>query len=401
MARQARSAIVGLGITEMGKVYGRSATSLALEAINLALADAGIQKSQLDGLLINAGISNGISLGLQNAGGFRNLRLLNHMNAAGSTACQMVQYATMAVQNGMASYVACVFADTPLAAPGASSGAAYGGAARAAAANGGGGRPAGIPGFAGLNAHYGYFGVNIGYAMAARRHMAQYGTTSEQFGAIAVAERDWAVMNERAQMREPITIEDHQASRWIVEPLHLLDCCLVSNGAVAVIVTSVDRAADLESSPAYVLAMAQGHPGDSRTAGDEHDTKTGGVIARETLYGQLGITARDIDVCELYDCYTYTVLVTLEDYGFCGKGEGGAFVEGGRLGPGGDLPTNTGGGELSSFYMWGMTPLSEAVIQARGSGGDRQVPKNDLVLVTGNGGILDYHASMILSARAN
>ena len=117
MARQAKSAIVGLGITEMGKVYGRSGTSLALQAINLALADAGLKKEDLDGLLINAGITNSIGLNLQNAGGFKDLRLLNHMNAAGSTACQMVQYASMAVQNGMANYVACVFADTPLAAP--------------------------------------------------------------------------------------------------------------------------------------------------------------------------------------------------------------------------------------------------------------------------------------------
>ena len=398
MARQAKSAIVGLGITEMGKVYGRSGTSLALQAINLALADAGLKKEDLDGLLINAGITNSIGLNLQNAGGFKDLRLLNHMNAAGSTACQMVQYASMAVQNGMANYVACVFADTPLAAPGASAGAAYGtGGARAAAS--GNGRPAGIPGFAGLNAHYGYFGVNIGYAMAARRHMAEFGTTSEQFGAIAVAERDWAVKNERAQMRTPMTIEDHQASRYIVEPLHLLDCCLVSNGAVAVIVTSVERAAGVKSAPAYVLAMAQGHPGDSRAAGDPHEVSTGAAIARETLYGQLGITAKDIDACELYDCYTYTVLVTLEDYGFCAKGEGGAFVEGGRLGPGGSLPTNTGGGELSAYYMWGMTPMSEGVIQARGGGGERQITKNDLVLVTGNGGILDYHASIILSPR--
>ncbi len=400
MARQAKSAIVGLGITEMGKVFGRSGTSLALEAISLALEDAGLKKEDLDGLLINAGISNSIGLGLQNAGGFKDLRLLNHMNAAGSTACQMVQYASMAVQNGMANYVACVFADTPLAAPGASSGAAYGTGARASSPVAG-GRPAGPPGFAGLNAHYGYFGVNIGYAMAARRHMAEFGTTSEQFGAIAVAQRDWAVMNDRAQMRTPITIEDHQASRYIVEPLHLLDCCLVSNGAVAVIVTSVERAASVKSSPAYVLAMAQGHPGNSNAGGDPHEVSTGAAIARETLYGQAGISAKDINVCELYDCYTYTVLVTLEDYGFCGKGEGGAFVEGGRLGPGGSLPTNTGGGELSAYYMWGMTPMAEGVIQARGSGGERQIEKNDLVLVTGNGGILDYHASVILSPRPN
>jgi acetyl-CoA acetyltransferase len=395
MAPQAKSAIVGLGITEMGKVFGRSANSLAIEAIRLALEDAGLEKEDLDGLLINAGVTNGIGLGLQNAGGFKKLRLLNHMNAAGSTASQMVQYASMAVQNGVANYVACVFADTPLREPGVSSGAAYGGGA---ARTGGGG---GIPGFAGLNAHYGYFGVNIGYAMAARRHMAEFGTTSEQFGAIAVSTREWATLNPIAQMRTPITIEDHQASRYIVDPLRLLDCCLVSNGAIAVIVTSVERARDVKSSPAYVLAMAQGHPGDSRSAGDSHDTTTGAAIARETLYGQLGITAGDIDVCELYDCYTYTALVTLEDYGFCAKGEGGAFVEDGKLGPGGSLPTNTGGGELSGYYMWGMTPLSEGVIQARGSGGERQVAKNNLVLVTGNGGILDYHAALVLSPRAS
>jgi acetyl-CoA acetyltransferase len=180
----------------------------------------------------------------------------------------------------------------------------------------------------------------------------------------------------------------------------LLDCCLISNGAVAVIVTGKERTADLKSKPAYVLAMAQGYTGNSRRAGDTHDYMTGAAIARDTLYGQIGITAQDIDVCELYDCYTYTTLVTLEDYGFCAKGEGGSFVADGKLGPGGSLPTNTGGGELSAFYLWGMTPLSEGVIQARGSGDERQVEKHDLVLVTGNGGILDYHASLILGTEA-
>jgi acetyl-CoA acetyltransferase len=242
---------------------------------------------------------------------------------------------------------------------------------------------------------------NASYAMAARRHMHTYGTTSEQFGAIAVAQRSWAGMNPQAAFRTPITIEDHQASRFIAEPFHLLDCCMVTNGSICVIVTSVERAADLPCSPAYVLAMAQGFPGNSRRAGETHDLHTGAAICRDTVFGQLGITASDIDVCEIYDCYTYTVMVTLEDYGFCGKGEGGPFVEDGKLGPGGSLPTNTGGGELSAYYMWGMTPLSEGVIQARGGGGERQQVKNDLVLVTGNGGILDYHACLVLSPHAN
>jgi acetyl-CoA acetyltransferase len=202
-------------------------------------------------------------------------------------------------------------------------------------------------------------------------------------------------------MKKPMTLEDHQGSRMVVDPFHLFDCCLVSNGAVAVIVMAADEAATLRPDPAYVLAMAQGFPGNASRAGDLHDTSTGAAICRDQLYGQLGIGAQDIDVREFYDCYTYTVLVTLEDYGFCEKGEGGAFVADGKLGSGGSLPTNTGGGQLSSFYMWGMTPLSEGVIQARGSGGERQVAKHDLVLVSGNGGILDYHASLVLSPHAS
>jgi acetyl-CoA acetyltransferase len=392
MAYQAKSAIVGLGISEVGKVFGRSATSFALEAIDRALEDAGLPKEQLDGLLMQSGISQpGIGLQLQNAGGLKNLRLVNHMNAMGATPAAMVQYATMAIQNGLATTVACVFADAPMQDPNARSSAGMNMAR---------GNRAAPTGFASLDLYYGPMNPNAGYAMAARRHMATYGTTSEQLGAIAVSTRAWACKNPIAQFRTPITIEDHQNSRWIAEPFHLLDCCLISNGSVAVIVTSAERGRDMKSKPAYVLSMAQGFPGNTRRAGDDHDWSTGAAIARDTLYGTLGIGAKDIDVCELYDCYTYTTLVTLEDYGFCAKGEGGPFVATGVLGPGGALPTNTGGGELSSFYLWGMTPLSEGVIQARGSGGERQIDKHDLVLVTGNGGLLDYHASLILSPEA-
>jgi acetyl-CoA acetyltransferase len=385
---KAKSAIVGLGISEMGKVYGRSGNELALEAISRALDDAGLQKDEVDGLLTQAGLSNCIGLPLQNIGGFKNLRLVNHMNAMGATPAAMVQYGSWAIENGVADVVVGVFADTPMQAPGQGAGASM-------AANRL--RGPGPVGFQSLDMYYSPMNPNASYAMAARRHMHTYGTTSEQFGAIAVAERAWAGMNPTAAFRSPITIEDHQNSRWIAEPFHLLDCCMVSNGAVAIIVTSVERAKSLKSKPAYVLSMAQGYPGNSRRAGELHDLETGAAIAARTLYGQAGLSAKDIDVCELYDCYTYTVMVTLEDYGFCGKGEGGPFVEDGKLGPGGSLPTNTGGGELSNFYMWGMTPMAEAVQQTRGSAGERQVEKHDLVLLTGNGGILDYHASLILS----
>ncbi|MBT5774360.1 MAG: hypothetical protein HOH95_08285 [Dehalococcoidia bacterium] len=182
-----------------------------------------------------------------------------------------------------------------------------------------------------------------------------------------------------------------------MEPFHLLDCTLVTNGAIAVVVTSRERAANLKQPPVYVTGMGQGHPGNLRRGGYENEINTGAVQAGKTAYAMAGVGPDDIDVRELYDCYTYTTLVTLEDYGFAKKGEGGPFVEDGKLGPGGSHPTNTGGGELSGYYMWGMTPLSEAVIQTRGQGGDHQVEKHDNVLVSTQGGILDQHATLILS----
>lgn len=388
------AAITGLGMTPMGRIY-KSTSELAADAVKAALADAGLRKDQVDGLLINPGITGttggGISLGLQNYLGMQNLRLLNHMNAAGSTAAQMVQYASMAINAGMVNHVVCVFADAPLK-DGSSAGAAYGGAAR---------NPQRPKGMAGLYAAAGYFGANTPYALAARRHMDTYGTTQDQLGIIAVGQREWATRSPLAQMRTPITLEDYHNSRWIIEPLHLLDCCLVSNGAVAVIVSSADAAKDMPQPPVYIQGMGQGHPGDPGRAGSEWETQTGAQLAARTAYSMAGVGPGDIDCCQIYDCYTYTVLVTLEDYGFCKKGEGGPFVEDGKLGPGGALPTNTGGGELSGYYMWGMTPLSEGIIQTRGQGGDRQAPKNDLVLVTGNGGSLSYHAALILSPHRN
>jgi acetyl-CoA acetyltransferase len=381
-----RAAIAGLGITEMTREHTGTTDQMAARAIRLALEDAGLAKEDVDGLLVNAGVTNDISIGLQRTLGFRNLRLMNHMNAAGSTAGQMVHYAALAIDAGIASTVACVFADTPL--RGGSAGAAYG-------------QVRATRGVAALGAAYGFFGANTGYALAARRHMATYGTTNDHLGAIAVSNRNWAAMNPRAMQRKPMTLEDYHNSRWIIEPFHLFDCTLVSNGGVAVVVTSAERARQLKQPPAYILGMGQGHPGNPSRAGFENEMNTGAQIARDTAFGMAGITNDDVDVCELYDCYTYTTLVTLEDYGFCAKGEGGSFVSDGKLEPGGSLPTNTGGGQLSGYYMWGMTPVSEGVIQARGQGGERQVPKHDCVLVSTQGGVLDWHATLVLSPHAS
>lgn len=388
-----QTAICGLGITPMGKIYGHDSYWFAAEAIKAAVEDAGIAKDDLDGLLINPGVTaftgGGISIPLQNHLGLRNLRLLNHMNSYGATASAMVHYAALAVHHGMANYVACVFADAPLQ-QGRSAGSAYGGGGRR-----------GPTGMASLGPAYGFYGANTGYALAARRYMETYGVDQDKLGAVAVAQRQWAALNPQATMRDPITLEDYHNSRWIIEPFHLLDCCLVSNGAVAVVVTTAERARDAQADPAYILGMGQGHPGNLPHHEIETLTTSGATLAGETAFRMAGVGPADVDVCEFYDCYTYTVLRTIEDYGFCGKGEAGDFVADGRTRPGGSFPLNTGGGQLSAFYMWGMTPVSEGVIQARGSGGDRQVDKHDVVLVSGNGGTLDTHGTLILGPNAN
>ena len=388
-ALKGRTAIAGLGITAQGKVYDLNHLGFASEAVRLALADAGLTRGDVDGLLVNPGLSWGdmgmASFQLQQAMGLRNLRLSATMHSGGATAGTMLQYAAQAIANRLCDVVACVFSDAPLKPP------------KPSADTGTSGGSGGAYGFGrGLEAAYGQFGVNAMYALVARRHMHVYGTTNDHLGAIAVAERQWANRNPAAQLNAtPMTMEDYHRSRWVVEPFHLLDCCLVSNGGLAVILTSAERARDLARPPVYVWGMGQGHPG-----GDPAETlASGAALAKQTAFAMAGVTLEDIDVVELYDCYTFTVLVTLEDYGFCRKGEGGPFVADGRIGPGGTLPVNTGGGQLSSFYMWGMTPLSEAVIQLRRDGGARQVPDATIALVSGNGGILSTHSTLVLSSQ--
>ncbi len=378
------TAICGLGITEMGRVY-RDAQDLAAEAVLLALDDAGLARSELDGLLINAGVTNAVGIPLHVALGLEELNVLTFMQGYGSSAGQMIQYAAMAVHNGLARHIACVFADAPLR-EGARSGAAYSGRARPSA-------------MAALYGVYGFMGANQMYALAAQRHMDTFGTTQDQLAEVAISQRRWAAFNERAARREPLDREAYHASPWVVEPFHVLDCCLVSNGGVCVIVTSAERARDLAQPPVYLRGFAQHHNHDVGMAGRDPLLYGPGAESAPRALAMADATLEDVTQCQIYDCYTYTVIETLEDYGFCAKGEGGPFVEGGRLGPGGSLPTNTGGGELSSFYMWGMTPVSEAVIQGRGHGGERQAA-NDLILVSGNGGILNYHATLVLSPEA-
>jgi len=388
----AGTAIVGTGISEVGRVYGRTAPDYAADAVIAAIDDAGLTLDDIDGVVMSLGIMPDSTL-ISATLGLRNQRLSSKFTfttPGGAGACAAVQQAAMELHTGMASTVVYVHSDCPLRESGQPISDVF---AKNAAA---GGSPAGIPG---LSMASGLRGANPLYALATRRHMAAYGTTSEQLGAIAVAQRSWATMNPLAQMRTPITIEDHQNSRPIAEPLRLLDCSLLSNGAAAFVITTAERARHLRQPPVYVWGWGQCHPGYTMSRDSEFGLRSGATISGAAALSMAGIDVGAIGVRELYDCYTFTVLISLEDYGFVAKGEGGPAAATGALGPGGSLPTNTGGGQLSAFYLWGATPLYEAVVQARGQAGERQVADHDFVLCSGNGGVLDHHATLVLGAH--
>ena len=248
-------------------------------------------------------------------------------------------------------------------------------------------------------APHGFFVPSQQFAMAARAHMARYGTTCEQLGGVAVAQRAFAVDNERARMRTAITLDDYLASRWVVEPFRLLDCCLETDGAVAIVLTSVERARDLRRPPVLVSGAAWG-AGQTLYSNQQPDrTRTAAADLAPRLYAMAGLGPGDIDLAELYDCFTYSVLVQLEDYGFCPKGESGPFVESGATGRGGALPVNTHGGSLSEGYVHGLNQLTEAVSQLRGDAGARQVPDAEVALSTAQPGYVAGCCSALLLRR--
>lgn len=376
MSLKDKYAIVGVGYTQQGKIPGRSASSFFVEAAANAIKDAGLKKEDIDGVLTQPGYNENVaqfhSMGIARLLGIAP-RFTNQASVGGATCNTLVHQAAMAIDAGLATNVVCVFGDN--------------------AASGANRTP---PPIVSLETAYGQFGAAAGYGQAARRHMHLFGTTQDQLGAIAVAFRKNAEHNPIATMRKPLSLEDYHNSRWVVEPFHLLDCCLVSDGGAAVVVTSAERAKDLKQKPVYIMGMGQSAP--CYVPGDVGGKDpTGAKQAGETAFNMAGITSKDVNICELYDCFTFTALVTLEDYGFCNKGEGGAFVEGGRLEIGGSLPTNTAGGLLSESYMTGMLHLVEATRQLRGTvEPERQVKNAGIALVSGNGGILASHSTTIL-----
>lgn len=385
MAGAARSAIVGLGISRLSRDAVGTTRELAAEAVTAAIDDAGMTAPQIDGLLLNKSPSaplDALPLDVQADLDLRDLRLLSGVEGEGTSAIQMVQYATLAVQAGMATAVACVFADARV--RGASAGAGYRRAMR-------------VTGIADWDERYGLYGAAGAYALAARRYMAARGVSDNALAAFAISCRAWAAGNPLGFLKQPLTLEAYLASRWVVEPLRLLDCAYPVNGAAAVIVTTTERASDSRHPPVFVHGMAQGHGGHPALADDEPELHNGAPIAAQGVYRMAGVGPRDVDICEVYDAFSFMGLQALEDYGLCAPGEAGAFVHGGGTAPGGALPVNTGGGHLSGYYLQGMTPIAEAVIQARGAGGARQVDRRNVILATGVGGRLSYHAALILS----
>ena len=237
------------------------------------------------------------------------------------------------------------------------------------------------------------------YALAAQRHFHEYGTTGRQLAEVAVSAREWALLNPKAYRygAGPITVEDVLSSPMVSTPLHLLDCCLVVDGGGAVVLTSLDRAGDLPKRPVRVLGCGQSVT--HITMSQMPDlTRTGAVESGAAAFAEAGIGPEDVDVAEIYDSFTITVLLTLEALGFCGRGEGGPFVEDGKTRPGGSFPMNTNGGGLSYCHpgMYGVLLLVEAVRQLRGEAGGRQAPSPETALVHGTGGVLSSHGTVIL-----
>lgn len=366
--------IAGIGHTAYGKLPGRSPTSLNVEAIAGALADAGVEKEAVDALFVKYPTSHYTSMYGQVVAEAIGLqpRIGGVWDQGGATNISMISFAAMAIVHGQCEIAVVTSADNPRT----------------------GTRQAYERGW-GDDAVYGWFGTTAGYAMIARRHMEEFGTTRAQLGEVAVAARRHGAANPDAQLRKPLTLEEHAASRPVVEPLHRDDCCLISDGGAAVVLMSARRARELRvPDPVPILGFGQGQTS-WEVAQRPSLTETQAAVSARTAFAMAGLGPADIDVAQIYDCFTITVIMTLEDYGFCRKGQGGAFVSGGTLQLGGALPTNTSGGLLSETGMPGMQLVLEGVRQVRGTSAN-QVPGARTCIVSNQGGIMHTHSTLIL-----
>ncbi|MCL2614675.1 MAG: lipid-transfer protein [Nocardioidaceae bacterium] len=372
------AAIAGIGATEFSKESGRSELQLSVEAVQHALADCGLTPADVDGLTTFT-MDSSAEIAVARELDIPELRFFSRINFGGGAACATVQHAAMAVATGVADVVVAYRGFNER------SGSRFGQVSTQAASQ------------VNTNGIDNAFTYPLGLstpaatvAMQARRYVHEYGATSADFGAVAVADRRHAATNPNAFFHgRPITIEDHQASRMIADPLHLLDCCQESDGAVALVITSVERARDLRQTPAIVAAAAQGSGRDQFVMTSYYRDDIGipemGVVGRE-LWRQSGLTPDDMPMAILYDHFTPYVLMQLEELGFCGRGEAKDFVRDGAIELGGRLPLNTHGGQLGEAYIHGMNGIAEAVRQIRGTSVN-QVADPAHVLVTAGTGV--------------
>ncbi|HEX4982409.1 MAG TPA: lipid-transfer protein [Ilumatobacteraceae bacterium] len=374
-----KAAIVGIGATEFSKDSGRSEMSLACEAVRAAIRDAGLTPADVDGM-VTYSADNNPDIEIARNVGIGSLRHFSRVHYGGGAACATVVMAAMAVATGVADAVVCYRAFNER------SGRRFGSgvhdiptAATAERAQ-----------FS-WTSPFGLLTPASWVAMTARRYMHEYGATSEDFGCVAVADRRHAATNPAAWFYEqPITLADHQASRWIVEPLHLLDCCQESDGAQALVIVSAERARDLPNTPAFVIAGAQGAADDQWTMTSYYRDDIAQLpemkVVADELWASSGLGPADIQTAVLYDHFTPYVLMQLEEFGFCGRGEAKDFVKDGRIELGGALPLNTHGGQLGEAYIHGMNGIAEAVRQIRNTSVN-PVDNVEHVLVTAGTGV--------------
>jgi acetyl-CoA acetyltransferase len=369
-----KAAIAGIGFTEYSSNSGRSVLSLALEACQKAMDDAGLAPKDVDGILE---FSVGDSVPTEAVAAGLGLPVVNYgldWFAGGYAPAALLETAAMTVSSKVCKAVLVYRAMN------GRSGFRLGGAT--------GGEAFRAKWAAQYRIPYGWLSFGQNMAMWCRRHMIQYGTKQEHLGAIAINQRENALLNDRAMHHKPMTMDDYMASRVIVEPFHLFDMSLETDGACAVLVTSPERARNLRKKPVYIKSAAYLQKAtiadplwaDSFLWPDLTENYT--AILAPKLYADAGIGPEDVDVAEIYDCFTYTVLMGLEGLRFCKKGEGGPFAASGAIGLHGSIPVNTNGGMLSEAYIHGMNTIAEAVIQLRGEGGARQVPSAEVAAVT-------------------
>jgi acetyl-CoA acetyltransferase len=376
-------AIVGVDESdEIGICEGKTALALHAEGARNALRDAGLELSDVDGLLTAGPMVMQMAeyLGIQPS-------YMDGTSVGGSSFVIQVEHAAAAINAGLCNVALITHGEMGYS---ARRGRASRGMMRMMDPE---------SAMAQFELPYGVGGPPSVYAIAAMRHMHEYGTTSEQLAEIAVATRKWAQLNPKAFMRDPLTIDDVLSSRWIAYPFHLLDCCLVTDAGGACVVVGAARAREMKKPPVWLLGSGEATTHTSMVNNPDL-TQTPARYSGERAFKMAGLTHSDIDVVEVYDSFTYTALVTLEELGFCKKGEGGPFVSGQRTAPGGEFPMNTNGGGLSYTHpgMYGMFLIIEAVRQLRGECGERQVPNAKTALVNGTGGSLSSTGTIILGA---